>query len=80
MKVVIKKWGNSASVRIPAAVMAAARLTLDSAVDVREEDGRIIVEPIQTPTYDLDRLLDAITTKNLHSEIDFGEPMGKEAL
>jgi antitoxin MazE len=62
MKVVIKKWGNSASVRIPAAVMAAARLTLDASVDVREEGGRIIV------------------AENLHSEIDFGEPMGKEAL
>jgi antitoxin MazE len=61
MKVVIKKWGNSASVRIPAAVMAAARLTLDASVDVREEGGRIIVEPIRAPTYELDRLLDAIT-------------------
>ena len=80
MKVVIKKWGNSASVRIPAAVMAAARLALDTPVDVREEGGRIIVEPIQAPTYDLDRLLGAITAKNLHSEIDFGEPTGKEAL
>ncbi|HEY4923361.1 MAG TPA: AbrB/MazE/SpoVT family DNA-binding domain-containing protein [Roseiarcus sp.] len=80
MKVVIKKWGNSASVRIPAAVMAAARLTLDASVDVREEGGRIIVEPIRAPTYELDRLLDAITAENLHSEIDFGEPMGKEAL
>jgi antitoxin MazE len=80
VKVVIKKWGNSASVRIPASVMTAARLTLDSAVDVREEDGRIIVEPIHAATYDLDHLLGAITAKNLHAEADFGEPMGKEAL
>jgi antitoxin MazE len=49
-------------------------------VDVREEDGRIIVEPIHAATYDLDHLLGAITAKNLHAEADFGEPMGKEAL
>lgn len=80
MRTVIKKWGNSASVRIPAAIMEAAHLALDAAVDVREQEGRIIVEPIQTPTYDLDHLLSGITAKNIHAEVDFGKPMGKEAL
>jgi antitoxin MazE len=80
MKTIIKKWGNSASVRIPAAIMEAAHLTLDAPVDVREEEGRIIVEPIQTPTYDLDHLLSGVTAENIHAEVDFGAPMGKEAL
>ena len=79
MRVTVKKWGNSASVRIPAAIMAAARLELDAPVDVREEDGRIIIEPMREADYDLDRLLDAITPDNLHSEADFGAPVGKEA-
>ena len=35
MQAVIKKWGNSAAVRIPAAVMQAIRLQLDQTVDVR---------------------------------------------
>jgi antitoxin component of MazEF toxin-antitoxin module len=47
MKVVVKERGNSASVRIPASVMAAAALSLDQAVDVREEAGRIVIEPIR---------------------------------
>ena len=43
----IRKWGNSPSVRIPASVMAAAGLRVDSKVDVRADDeGRIIIEPI----------------------------------
>jgi antitoxin component of MazEF toxin-antitoxin module len=46
MKVVVKRWGNSASVRIPAFVMADAALSLDQAVDVREDAGRIVIEPI----------------------------------
>ena len=46
MQVQVKKWGNSASVRIPASVLAAASLRIDQAVDVREEGGRVIIEPI----------------------------------
>ena len=80
MNVLIKKWGNSASVRIPASVMAAAKLSLNQAVDVREEQGRIIVEPIRARDYDLATLIAGITEENRHEEIDFGGPVGKEAL
>ena len=48
----VKKWGNSPSVRIPAAVMAASGLRLDQAVDVRAEDGRVVIEPIPDPAAD----------------------------
>ena len=44
MRVQVKKWGNSASVRIPASIMAAAALQIDQEVDVREEEGRIIID------------------------------------
>ena len=39
MRATVKKWGNSAAVRIPASVMRAARLNLGEEVDVREEAG-----------------------------------------
>ena len=80
MRTVIKKWGNSASVRIPAAVMQAAHLDLDEAVDVREESGRIVIEPAQRKEYDLAELVKQITVENLHDEADFGRPVGKEKL
>jgi len=80
MRVTVKKWGNSASVRIPSAVMTAARLSLDETVDVREEGGRIVIEPIRPRQYDLAQLLAGITPENLHAEVDFGAPTGKEAL
>ena len=80
MRTMIKKWGNSASVRIPAAVMQAAHLDLDEAVDVREESGRIVIEPAQRKEYDLAELVKQITVENLHDEADFGRPVGKEAL
>jgi antitoxin MazE len=79
MKAVVKKWGNSASVRIPSAVLQAAKLRLEDSVDVREESGRIVIEPVPRKEYDLSELLKRITPENLHEEADFGRPAGKEA-
>ena len=78
MRVIVKKWGNSASVRIPASVMAAASLRVDQAVDVREEGGRIIIEPVAAPSYELQDLLEQMTPDTFHEEVDFGGPVGGE--
>jgi antitoxin MazE len=80
MRAVVKKWGNSASVRIPASVMAAAGLRLDQAVEVREDKGRVVIEPIVPEEYDLADLLAGITPENIHDEVDFGALVGNEAL
>lgn len=79
MRGVVKKWGNSAAVRIPAAVLEAARMRLDQSVDVREEDGRIIIEKLSPASADIDELIDCITPENRHAEIDFGPPRGEES-
>ena len=78
MKAVVKKWGNSASVRIPASVMAAADLSLDQAVEVREEAGRIVIEPIRDAAFDLDDLVAGITDANRHDPVDTGPRAGRE--
>jgi antitoxin MazE len=78
MKVVVKKWGNSAAIRIPASVMAAVSIQVNQAVDVHEEDGRIVVEPIKAPSYDLDALLDEMRSETFPDDIDFGPPKGRE--
>lgn len=80
MQITVKKWGNSASVRIPAAIMEAAKLQVDALVDVREEHGCIVIEPIRQAEYDLDTLLAGISPHNRHDEIHFGPAMGQEAL
>lgn len=78
MRVQVKKWGNSASVRIPASVMAAAALKIDQPVEVHEEDGRVIIEPVIAPTYDLDTLLAQMTADTFPEEVDFGPAVGNE--
>jgi len=80
MRSTVKKWGNSAAVRVPASVMEEARLEIDQPVDVRVEQGRVIIEPLATLEFSLDRLLAEITPENLHEEESFGPPVGREAL
>lgn len=58
--------------------MQAMQLGLDEVVDVREESGRIVIEPVRQKTYDLYDLLKGITAKNLHNPIEFGPPQGNE--
>ena len=79
MNVSIKKWGNSASVRIPAAIMQAAHLKLDAVVDIREENGRIVIEPVtQRGKYKLADLLAGMTEENQHDLSDWGPAVGNE--
>jgi antitoxin MazE len=58
--------------------MHAARANLNDLVEVREEAGRIVIEPIRQKTYDLRRLVNRITSRNQHERVDFGLPAGKE--
>lgn len=78
MKTKLKKWGNSAAMRIHASIMAAAHIGLDQAVDVRVEQGRIVIEPLRRKVYKLKELLGDITGNNLHQRIATGAPIGKE--
>ena len=79
MRAVIKKWGSSAAIRIPSNVLKAAQIEIDE-VDVRAERGRIVVEPLRPASYALADFVAKITRDNLHDEVDFGRPVGKERL
>jgi antitoxin MazE len=58
--------------------MAAAPLDIDQAVDVRAENGRVIIEPIRAPAHDVDELLAKMVPATFPDEIDFGPPVGGE--
>jgi antitoxin MazE len=80
MRAIVKKWGNSAAVRIPRGIMEAANVGLDEIVDVREQGGQIVIKPVRSRKVDLAQLLAGITRDNLHAGVDFGSPVGKESL
>lgn len=74
----VRKWGNSAAVRLPASALAAVGLKPDDPVSVREENGRIVIEPVRKKVPDIEALIAAITPENRHEETDWGPPVGKE--
>lgn len=77
MGVFIRKWGNSAAVRLPASALTAAGIAVDDPVEVREEGGRIVIERAPAKL-DLAALIDQITPGNRHEEVDWGQPVGRE--
>ena len=80
MRVTVRNWGESASTRISAESMEAARLHLDDQVDVREEGELIVINPVCTNEYDLAQLLADITPENLQGAVDFWTLAGQESL
>lgn len=75
---IVRKWGNSAAIRLPTILLEAVQLQIDQPVDVWEEDGRIVIQPLPREHLSLDRLTAAITDENRHSEADFGPQIGDE--
>lgn len=80
MIISLKKWGNSASIRIPSIILESLNLKLDDPLEIKEEGGRIIIEPVKSNEFKLEDLLSGITQDNLHHRIDFGTPVGKELI
>ncbi len=74
----ILKWGNSLGLRIPKSFAKELDIEPNSEVDITVRDGRLIVRPLPRPAYALEKLLSDVTEDNLHDEVDFGEPSGRE--
>ena len=70
MQITVKKWGNSAAVRLPAKVVHAARVGIEQRVEVRVEGRKIVLDPA-IEADNLDALLAQITPENVHHEIDY---------
>lgn len=80
MEAVIRKWGNSPALRINAAVMKIASFDIEQRVTIKASKGRILIEPFDKLEFKLEDLVAGITRQNVHTEVDFGAPAGKEAL
>ncbi len=74
----VQKWGNSLALRIPKAFALDAQLENDSLVEVSLVDGQIVIKPIASPAWTLDKLVAGINTENIHRETDSGDAVGNE--
>jgi len=80
MRTQVQKWGNSLGLRIPKSFATEVGLNQGSPVELSLTGGRLVVEPIVDGEETLDDLLAQVTDENLHGEVDFGPPVGKEVL
>ena len=81
MHAVIRKWGNSLGLRIPAGLLAERGLSENATVDLRVQAGNLIVVPGQQKRnwkYRLEDLLADVHRENIHTETDWGKPVGDE--
>ncbi|MEA1927107.1 MAG: AbrB/MazE/SpoVT family DNA-binding domain-containing protein [Candidatus Auribacterota bacterium] len=79
METTIQKWGNSLALRIPKILALDAHIKEGSRVEIVAADEKIMIEPIRKPVLDLKTLVSRITSENIHSEVDTGGRMGREA-
>ncbi|MCP4040421.1 MAG: AbrB/MazE/SpoVT family DNA-binding domain-containing protein [Gammaproteobacteria bacterium] len=66
MRAEVEKWGNSAIVRIPKPFLEECHLNINAPVEVRVEQGHLVVEPLYHPHFEHKQLIDAITPENCH--------------
>ena len=78
MQTKIQKWGNSLAVRIPKPFVKELHMGDGTLVDLSMADGKMVITPSQGMKLSLQSLLKNVTKKNIHTETDFGSPVGKE--
>jgi antitoxin MazE len=78
MKTKIQAWGNSLAVRIPKAFVEEVGLMNGSPVDVRVQEGKLVISRVPGPSFALEDLLKDVTEENVHKEFDPGAPTGSE--
>jgi antitoxin MazE len=73
----VQKWGNSLALRIPHSFAVQAKVGAGTAVDIAVEKGQLVVRPVRQ-RYRLVDLLKGVSSKNLHTEVETGRPVGRE--
>ena len=77
----IQRWGNSQGLRLAKQVLEDACISVGDDVDVTARDGMIVIAPVRRVRgkQSLQELVSRIPRNYETREIDWGEPVGKEA-
>ena len=78
MHVRVQKWGNSLAVRIPKPLAEDADVKEGTLLNLAVSEGKVVATPIGKKQLSLRQLLAKVTRKNLHAQIDFAPPVGRE--
>lgn len=75
----IRKWGNSAAVRLSNAALEGAHFSIDQDVAIAVSPGRIVIEAA-IPNYNLETMLASVTDTNLPHFEGLSQPVGAEVI
>ena len=77
----VQKWGNSQGLRLTKDVLEDAHIQVGDEVDVVVKNGAIVVAPARRirGKYQLKDLVSRIPAGYEPKEVDWGEPVGREA-
>jgi antitoxin MazE len=77
----IQKWGNSQGLRLAKQVLENAHVSVGDEVDVITRDGLIVIAPTRRirGKQSLQKLVSRIPKGYKAEEMDWGEPVGREA-
>lgn len=81
MVTTVQRWGNSQGLRLRKALLEDAGIAVGDRVDVTVRDGALVVTPVARVRgrLDLGQLLDRMPQDYKPAEVDWGDPVGKEA-
>ena len=77
----VQKWGNSQGLRLAKRLLADAGIAVGDDVDVTARDGVIVIAPVRRVRgkRSLEELVSQIPKNHKTAEVDWGEPVGREA-
>jgi len=79
MTTTIQKWGNSQGIRIPRILLEEVKWSENEPIEIKVEDNKIVIEKApKTERKNIKELFKDYKGEYEPSEIDWGEPEGKE--
>lgn len=82
-EVQVSKWGNSAAIRLPKAVLEALGIGPGSRVNLTLKDGRAFIEPARPDVVTLEWIvseMDRLGPENEPETVDWGPDVGSEII
>lgn len=78
MAITIQKWGNSQGIRLPKYLLEAIRWQVNDPIEVKVEDDKIIIQKTVKRRKNIKELFADFDGQYTPTEMDWGEPKGKE--
>ena len=77
----VQKWGNSQGLRLNKELLSEVEINVGDAVEVAVRDGALVVTPVHRVRggHDLRELVERIPEDYEPGELDWGQPVGREA-